>query len=340
MNTMMKAAIVDHVDAPWTLEDRPLPTVGPNDVLVRIHASGICGTDAWITNGTLQFHPFPVLLGHEGVGEVVAVGDAVTARKVGDRVGIPMVQATCGKCEACLKERPNSFVSGINCTGGPRLTGVTVDGAFAEYIAADAEGTVVLPEGISYEDAAPTLCAGYTVWAALRKAQPKPGATIGVVGIGGLGHLAIQYAKAAGYRVVAVTKSAGKYEVARQLGADEVVADGAALRAAGGADVLLHTSNSHAAAVDAMNGLQPWGKVVVMGVATDEMNLPAGPLAFQGYEVIGSAHNGTEYLMEALELVAQGKVKPMIEVYPKERIGEAYEATSTGRARFRSVVTF
>ena len=307
---------------------------------MRIHASGICGTDAWMASGTLEFRPFPLLLGHEGVGEVVAVGDAVTTRKIGDRVGIPMVQQTCGQCEACLKERPNSFASAINCTGGPRLTGVTVDGAFAEYIAADAEGTIVLPEGISYEDAAPTMCAGYTVWAALRRAEPKPGATIGVVGIGGLGHLAIQYAKAAGYRVVAVTKSAGKYELARQLGADEVVADGAALQAAGGADVLLHTSSSHASAIDAMNGLRPWGKVVVMGVATDELNLPAGPVAFQGFEVIGSAHNGNEYLVEALEIVAQGKVKPMIEVYPKERIGEAYEATRTGRTRFRSVVTF
>ena len=340
METIMKVAIVDHVGAPWTLEDRPVPAVGPNDVLVRVHATGICGTDTWMANGILEFHPFPLLLGHEGVGEIVAVGDAVTTRKVGERVGIPMVQQTCGKCEACLKERPNSFASAVNCTGGPRLTGVTVDGAFAEYIAADAEGTVVLPEGISYEDAAPTMCAGYTVWAGLRKAQPKPGATVGVVGIGGLGHLAIQYAKAAGYRVVAVTKSTDKYDLARRFGADEVVADGAALKAAGGADALLHTSSSHASVVDAMSGLKPWGKVVVMGVAIDEMHLPAGPLAFQGYEVIGSAHNGNEYLVEALDLVAQGKVKPMIEVYPKERIGEAYEAASTGRARFRSVVTF
>jgi len=119
MKGMMKAAVVDHVDAPWTLEDRPVPAIGPNDVLVRIHASGICGTDAWMTNGTLEFHPFPLLLGHEGVGEIVAVGDAVTTRKIGDRVGIPMVQQTCGKCEACLKERPNSFAGAFNCTGGP-----------------------------------------------------------------------------------------------------------------------------------------------------------------------------------------------------------------------------
>lgn len=337
---MMKAAVIDKADAPWVLEDRPVPELGPNDVLVRIHACGICGTDVWMANGTLSFHEFPLLLGHEGVGEVVALGDGVTSRKVGDRVGVPMAQKLCGECDFCREQHPLSFVSGLNCTGASRLTGVNVDGAFAEYIAADAAGTVLLPDGISYEDAAPTLCAGYTVWGALRKADPKPGARIAVVGIGGLGHLAIQYAKAAGFHVTAVTRTEEKQTLARELGADEVVPDGAGLRAIGGANVLLHTSSSHAALVDAMGGLKPWGQVVLMGVATDELPLPAGPLTFQGYEVIGSSHNGMEYLVEALDLVAQGKVKPIVEVYEKEQAAEAYEAASSGRARFKSVIRF
>ncbi|WP_432828809.1 alcohol dehydrogenase catalytic domain-containing protein [Dactylosporangium sp. CA-092794] len=337
--TQMKAAVIAGANAPWVLEDRPVPEVGPNDVLVRIRACGICGTDVWMANGTLSFHEFPLVLGHEGVGEVVAVGEGVTKRKVGDRVGIPMAQKVCGVCDFCHQEHPISFVSGVNCAS-PTLTGVTVNGAFAEYIAADANGTVLLPDGITYEDAAPTMCAGYTVWAALRKVDPKPGARIAVVGVGGLGHLAIQYAKAAGYHVTAVTRTPDKHELARQLGADVVVADGEALRASGGADVLMHTGSSHAVVVDAMAGLKPWGKVVVMGVATDEMVLPAGPLAFQGYEVIGSAHNGMEYLVEALGFVARGEVKPMVEIFPKERVGEAYEAASTGKARFKAVVTF
>ncbi|MEO3924051.1 alcohol dehydrogenase catalytic domain-containing protein [Micromonosporaceae bacterium B7E4] len=337
--SQMKAAVIAEANAAWVLEDRPVPEMGPNDVLVRIHACGICGTDVWMANGTLSFHEFPLILGHEGVGEVVAVGKGVTKRRVGDRVGIPMAQKTCGVCDFCREEHPVSFVSGVNCAN-PTLTGVTVDGAFAEYIAADADGTVLLPHGISYEDAAPTLCAGYTVWAALRKVDPKPGAKVAVVGVGGLGHLAIQYAKAAGYHVTAVTRTGDKQELARQLGADNVVADGAALKEAGGADVLMHTSSSHAAVVDAMNGLKPWGKVVMMGVATDEMPLPAGPLTFQGYEVIGSAHNGMEYLVEALDFVARGVVKPMVEVFSKERVGEAYEAASSGKVRFKAVVMF
>jgi alcohol dehydrogenase/propanol-preferring alcohol dehydrogenase len=335
----MKAAVISDANARWMLEDRAVPEIGPGDVLVRVHACGICGTDVWMANGTLSFHDFPLILGHEGVGEVVAVGAAVTRRKVGDRVGVPMAQKTCGVCDFCREEHPLSFVSGVNCAN-PTLTGVTVDGAFAEYLAADARGTVLLPDGISYEDAAPTLCAGYTVWAALRKAAPKPGARIAVVGIGGLGHLAIQYARAAGFPVTAVTRTPGKQELARQLGADLVVADGKALKEAGGADVLLHTSSSHAAAVDAMTGLRPWGRAMVMGVATDEMALPAGPLAFQGHEVVGSAHNGMEYLVEALDFVARGAVRPMVDLFPKERVGEAYEAAAGGRARFKAVVTF
>lgn len=337
--TTMKAAVLSAPNTPWTLADRPRPELGPNDVLVRIRACGICGTDVWIANGTLSFRDFPLILGHEAVGEIVAVGEAVTIRRPGDRVGIPMAQKTCGVCDFCRQRHPMSFVSGVNCAA-PALTGVTVDGGFAEYLAADAAGTVLLPAAISYEDAAPTLCAGYTVWAALRKANPKPGSRIAVVGVGGLGHLAIQYAKAAGFPVIAVTRTADKQELALQLGAEAVVADGAALKQAGGADVLMHTSSSHAAIVDAMDGLLPWGKVVVMGVGTDALTVPAGPLAFQGYEVIGSAHNGTEYLVEALDLVARGAVTPMIDVFAKERIGEAYEAASTGKARFKAVVTF
>lgn len=161
------------------------------------------------------------------------MGASVTSRKVGDRVGIPMHQKLCGMCEFCRERHPASFVSAVNCAN-PRLTGVNVDGSFAEFIAADAEGTVLLPDGISYEDAAPTMCADYTVWSAMRRADAKPGATIGVVGIGGLGHFAVQYAKAAGYRVTAVTRTAAKQELSRQLGADDVVADGAALKKAGG----------------------------------------------------------------------------------------------------------
>lgn len=339
VDLQMKSVVVPSQRATWELRDTKRPEAGPGEVLVRVHACGICGTDLWMAHGTLSYRPFPLVLGHEGVGEVVAVGAGVTTRKVGDRVGMPMVQKGCGRCGYCREHHVNSFVLAANCAA-PTLTGVNVDGAHAEYMVADAGGTILLPDGIEYEVAAPTLCAGYTVWAALRRAEPKPRARVAVVGIGGLGHLAIQYAKAAGFQVIAVTRSEDKKALARELGADEVVADGEALKARGGADVLMHTSSSHAAVTEAMTGLKPWGKVVMNGIATDRMTLPALPLVANSYQVIGSAHNGLEYLAEALDLVARGVVKPMVEVYPKERVAEAYERAANGTVRFKAVVVY
>lgn len=339
MSTTMQAAVVAEANAPWLLEEREVPALGPDDVLVKIHACGMCGTDLWLAQGALAFREFPLVLGHEGAGEVVAVGEGVTKRKVGDRVGVFMMQKADGVCDFCHEEHTNSFVTAANCAN-PKLTGVTVDGAFADYIAVDVGGTVLLPDGVRYEDAAPILCSGYTVWAAIRRAAPKPGATIGVVGIGALGHLAIQYAKAAGFRVVAITRSTDKHELVRELGADEVVTDGAALKAAGGVDVLLHTSSSHELVLDAIQGVKPWGKIVLCGIGFDEMNLPALALTSNSLQFIGSAHNGIEYLVEALEFLARGQVKPMIEVFPKERIAEAYDTVVSGKIRFKAVVTY
>ncbi|HEX7282616.1 MAG TPA: alcohol dehydrogenase catalytic domain-containing protein [Vicinamibacterales bacterium] len=339
MSARMKAVVVSEVKADWALQDKTIPAAGPGQVLVRIRACGICGTDLWLAHGTLKFKEFPLILGHEGVGEVVAVGPGVTERKVGDRVGLPMMQKNCGSCDYCRERHANSFVTAANCAA-PTLTGVNVDGAHAEYIVAHVDGTVLLPRNISYEHAAPTLCAGYTVWAALRRAAPKPAARVAVVGIGGLGHLAVQYAKYAGFHVTAVTGTADKSTLARKLGADDVVANGAELKAAGGADVLMHTSSSHAAVVSAMDGLKPWGKVVMNGIAEDQMVLPALPLVSNSFQIVGSAHNGLEYLSEALEIVARGAVTPMIEVFPKERVGEAYRRAASGAVRFKSVVTY
>ena len=233
MTTRMKAAVVPEANAPWELQDIDQPEVGPDQVLVRIHACGICGTDAWMAQGALSFREFPLVLGHEGVGEVVAVGEGVTARKPGDRVGMPIVQKACGVCDFCRGQHVKSFVTASNCAD-PTLTGVNVDGAHAEYLAADAGGTVLLPDEVSYELAAPTLCSG----------------------------------------------------------------------------------------------------------AFDEMTLPALPLVSHSRQVIGSAHNGMEYLVEALDFVARGEVEPMVELFPEERVAEAYDRVASGEVRFKAVVTY
>ena len=336
----MKAAVVAEAHAPWELRDITKPEAGPHQVLVKIHACGICYTDSLLAEKVLSFRQFPMVLGHEGVGEVIAVGPGVISRKVGDRVGLPITQRPCGRCDFCRERHVDSFVTANNCVA-PILTGINVDGGQAEYIAADELGTILLPDAISYEDAAPTVCAGYTVWAALRRADAPPGSSVAIAGIGGVGHLGIQFAKAAGYHVIAVTHSPSKHQLAKDLGADVVVSSGDELKAAGGADVLLHTSPNHDAAIDAMKGLKPWGKLVLMGIAPDDgFTFPALALTSHSYQIIGSAHNGPDILAEALEIVASGAVKPMIEVFPKEKVGDAYAKLMRGELRFRAVVKY
>ncbi|TDC37183.1 alcohol dehydrogenase [Micromonospora sp. 15K316] len=336
----MHEVVVPGLGKPWELRKSDVPEAGAGQVLVRVHASGVCGTDVWITEGKLSFGiDFPMTLGHEGVGEVVAVGEGVTSRAVGDRVGLLTLQTGCGKCAWCQRAEPLDFVTAANCEW-PVLTGMNVGGANADYIAISADATALLPDGLSYEHAAPLMCIGYTAWSGLRRATPQPGERIAVSGVGGMGHLAIQYAKASGFTTIAVTGSQDKQELARRLGADIVVSNGAELREAGGADVLLHTNSSNSAAADALQGVAPRGRVVLMGIGFDTFAVPNMPLLMNSIQILGSAHNGTKYLVEALQIAADGRVTPMVETYSKDRAAEAYQRTAEGKARFRTVITY
>lgn len=336
----MQSVVVPGLSAEWELRDTEIPEVGPGQVLVKVHACGVCGTDVWITEGKLSFGvDFPMTLGHEGVGEVVAVGEGVTSRDIGDRVGIVTLQNGCGQCAWCRKAEPLDFVTAANCER-PVLIGMNTGGAQSEYVVARADATVVLPDGLSYEHAAPLMCIGFTAWSGLRRARPQPGERVAVSGIGGLGHLALQYAKAAGFTTIAITHSPDKRELAHELGADLVVSNGAELRAAGGADVLLHTNSSNAAVSDAIQGVAPRGRVVLMGIAFDAFSVANMPLIMNSIQILGSAHNGNQYLVEALQLAADGKVTPRVEIYGKEQAAEAYRRTAEGKARFRTVITY
>jgi D-arabinose 1-dehydrogenase-like Zn-dependent alcohol dehydrogenase len=327
----MKAAIVPSAHARWEVREVPTPKPGPNQVLIKIHASGICYTDVHQTHGVLP-GPFPRTLGHEPVGEIVELGAGVTSRKVGDRVGVPWVQGSCGRCEWCLRGKA-LFCENLIGTSGEAA------GGHAEYMLALADSTMLLPDDLSYEQAAPIFCAGYTVWSGLRWADPKPGERIAVVGIGGLGHLAVQYAKAAGFEVIAVSHSPDKDKLIKRLGADAIARDGAGLMKLGGADVGLGTGNSADAMADAIEGLRPDGRLVVMGIDTKPLPLSLGALITGRITVVGSQQNSREHLYEALQMAASGKVKVMTETYPLEEIGKAYERVEAGKARFRAVVT-
>jgi D-arabinose 1-dehydrogenase-like Zn-dependent alcohol dehydrogenase len=327
----MKAAVVPALNGLWEVREVPQPEPGPNQVLIRIRASGMCYTDVHQTRGELP-GPFPRTLGHEPVGEIVEVGPGVSSRRVGDRVGVPWIQASCGRCEWCLRGKPLFCPDQVG-------TSTQAPGGHAEYMLAYADATVPLPEALSYEQAAPLFCAGYTVWSGLRWADPRPGDRVAVVGIGGLGHLAVQYAKAAGFETVAVSRSPDKDAVIRELGADEIVRDGEGLAGVGGADVILGTGNSADAMVDAVQGIRPDGRFVVMGFEAKPLELSIGRLITRRIRVLGSQQNGREFLYEALDLAAKGKVKVIAETFPLDEVAQAYERVEAGRVRFRAVLT-
>lgn len=338
----MQAAVVPGVNEPWTLQEIPTPRPGPGQVLIRVRASGICHNDVWLTRGVFPFPAGdPAVTGHEPAGEVVEVGAGVTSRQVGDRVGATWVQGTCGRCDYCRLGLPVTGQAAMSCVA-PVMTGMTAPGGHAEYLAVPASSTVLLPDGVPYELAAPMLCAGYTAWSALRAAEPRPGDRVAVLGIGGLGHLALQFSRACGFETVAVTRTADKHDLSRKLGADLVVGNGDELRAAGGADVVLATGTSYPAATDALTGLRPNGRLVLAGIdPTGSFTIAPDRQFFAlGHRVIGASHDGLDHLAEALDLVAAGSVTPMVEVFAKEQVAQAVDRVADGDVRFRAVVTF
>jgi D-arabinose 1-dehydrogenase-like Zn-dependent alcohol dehydrogenase len=300
-------------------------------VLIKIRASGICYTDVHQTRGEIP-GTFPRILGHEPVGEIVAVGSGVQTRKGGDRVGVPWIQTTCGRCEWCQRGKRLFCAEQIG-------TGGAAPGGHAEYMVAHGDATTLLPDGLSYEQAAPIFCAGYTVWSGLRWAAPKPYERIAVVGIGGLGHLAVQYAKAAGFHTIAVSRSPDKDKAIRELGADEIVRDGRGLAAAGGADVILGTSNSNDAMADSIQGLRSDGRFVLMGFEAKPLPISPGDFIMRRLQLVGSQQNHPEYLYEALAYAATGKVRVHIETYRLDDIVRAYDRVVGGKVRFRAVIT-
>jgi alcohol dehydrogenase len=264
------------------------------------------------------------------VGEIVELGAGVWNRRVGDRVGVPWTQVGCGRCPACLRHEPNLCPESIG-------TGVDLQGGHAEFLVAYAEGTVLLPDGLSYEQAAPIFCAGYTVWSGIRMAEPRIGERIAVLGVGGLGHLALQYARAAGFETIAVTRTEDKIPWIRSLGVETIVADGEALAKAGGADILLCTSNSYQATADAIRGLRPNGRAMIMGIDHQPLPLTWRLIAPQ-LRVMAVQMGPRAYLYEALQYAAQGKVKVAVESFSMENITEAFDRVASGKVRFRAVV--
>lgn len=332
----MKAAVVPALGSPLEIREVPVPEPGAGQVLVRIEASGLCHTDIHAARGDWPVKPKDLLVpGHEGVGRVTAVGPDVDLVAVGDRVALPWLGLACGHCRYCVDGWETY------CTS-PQYMGYTIDGSYAEYAIGYASHVVAVPDGITPFDAAPLTCAGVTTYKAIKVGRPQPGETAAVVGIGGLGHLGLQYAKIFGATTVAIDVEDEKLQLAKDLGADHVVdarGDQAAeLAALGGVDLALVTVPSPAAMHAAHAALNPNGRLVIVGLPADNrLELPVFETVLKGISVIGSLVGTRNDLLDVFGLHAQGRTRVVAEPRRLEDVNACFEEVLAGDVPARLV---
>ncbi|AEF54754.1 alcohol dehydrogenase AdhP [Marinomonas posidonica] len=335
----MKAAVANQFGNILKIEEVAKPQISSHQVLVKIHACGVCHTDLHACHGDWPVKPsLPLIPGHEGVGEIVEIGANVQHLNIGDRVGIPWLYSACGHCEYCLSGDENLCLSQQNA-------GYSVDGGYAEYCAAHADYVIKVPDGLSYVDAAPLFCAGVTTYKALKVSQAKPGNWVAIFGIGGLGHLAVQYAAAMGLRVVAVDTGDAKRQLATKLGAeqyfdfktDNVVDE--ILNLTGGVHATVCTAVSKAGFRQSYDVVRRGGKCVLVGLPPEDMPLPIFNTVLNGVSVVGSIVGTRKDLEECLEFAARGKVKAIIEEKQLEDINDIFSDMEKGDITGRIVMS-
>jgi propanol-preferring alcohol dehydrogenase len=310
---------------------------GPNDALVRVHASGVCHTDLHAASGDWPVKPRPPFIpGHEGVGVVEAVGENVAHIKVGDRVGVPWLHSACGFCGYCLSGWETLCPSQQN-------TGYSVNGGFAELVVADARYVGRIPDGLGFEDIAPHFCAGVTTYKAVKVSGAGPQHTVLISGLGGLGHMALQYARITGARTIAADVSEEKLALAKKLGADETInaksRDVArSVQALGGADIAIATAVSAPAFRSAFDSLKRGGKLVIVGLPPEELPIPIFELVLKGISVIGSIVGTRKDLDESLVLAARGLVYCNHTTAALEDINDVFAQMKAGKIEGRIVL--
>jgi alcohol dehydrogenase, propanol-preferring len=324
--------------SPGRLEliQKTLQAPGPGKVRIRIEACGVCHSDAATVEGVFPI-AWPRVPGHEVIGRIDELGSGVQGWAVGQRVGVGFLGGSCGYCAFC---RSGDLVHCLN----QEYTGVNHDGGYAEIMIAKASGLVSVPDELSSVDAAPLLCAGLTTFSALRNSPAKAGDLVAVVGIGGLGHLAVQYGRHMGFEVAAIGRGRDTAELAKKLGAhhyiDSVASDPAqALQALGGAKVILVTASGGNAASTTFKGLRPGGVSIVLGVGAEPIAVADLDLTFGGRELAGALTGDPATGDTTLRFSALSGVSAMIEKVPLEDAASAYKKMMTGKARFRIVLT-
>jgi propanol-preferring alcohol dehydrogenase len=334
----MKAAQISKPGGDWELVERNIPEPNSGQVRVKVEACGICHSDTLVKEGLWPGLQFPRVPGHEIAGRIDAIGENVTAWTRGQRVGVGWHGGHCFICEQC---RRGDFAMCIN----RKVTGIDFDGGYAEYMIAPASAVAAIPDELPSEEAGPFMCAGVTVFNALRNSGARAGEVVAVHGIGGLGHLGVQYARQMGFETVAINRGNDKEALARKLGAhhyiDATATDPAVeLQKLGGARVILATA-PHASAISALvDGLSTDGKLLVPAAPSEPLTINVFSL-IMGRRSIAGWYSGTaKDSQDTMEFSSLAGVHPMIEKYPLERVAEGYEQMHSGKVRFRIVLTF
>jgi propanol-preferring alcohol dehydrogenase len=338
----MHAAVVTDFTSPLEIQDRPVPVPGAGQVLVRIEASGLCHTDIHAAHGDWPVKPTPPFVpGHEGVGIIEALGAGVTNRSVGERVALPWLGHACGHCDYCVSGWETLCESQQN-------TGYSIDGGLAEFALADADYVVPVPAGVSAHDAAPLTCAGVTTYKAIKVAGIRPTERVAVFGVGGLGHLAVQYAALVGGSVIAVDVEQAKLDLAGELGADHLVNARetdpvAAIEQLGGADVAVVLAVTPTVFEQAHASLRRGGRLICVGLPPETegpMALPIFPTVLKGISVIGSIVGTRQDLVEVFELHARGRTRVVAETRKLDQVNESIDDVLAGRTTARIVFEF
>ena len=337
MPDTMRAVQVSKPGGEFELVAREVPRPGPGEALVRVHACGVCHSDLFAKEGGYPGVSHPLVPGHEIAGEIAALGDGVKGWEIGQHVGVGWFGGNCGYCEWC---RRGSLIDCENM----EIPGVTVDGGYADYVVVRATGLASMPDELSAEEAAPLLCAGITTFNALRRSSARGGDRVAVLGVGGLGHLAVQFAVKLGFETIAVARGAEKEPLARKLGAhhyiDSTAGDPAqALLALGGADLILSTVTSSDAMAALFGGLRPNGTLLVVGASMEPIAVPAAMLIGGSKTITGHASGTARDSEDTLNFSVLSGVRPMIETMPLESAAQAYEKMMSGDARFRMVLS-
>ncbi|HEY2987129.1 MAG TPA: alcohol dehydrogenase [Candidatus Binatia bacterium] len=333
----MRAVQVSRPNGPFELIEREMPEPGNGSVRIKVEACGICHSDSFVKEGTWPGIAYPRVPGHEVAGTIDAVGAGVPGWKPGQRVGVGWYGGHCGYCDSC---RRGDFVM---CQIDPQATGITRDGGYADYMIASAGALALIPENLSAVEAGPLMCAGITTFNSLRNSGARPGDVVAVLGIGGLGHLGVQFAARMGFKTVAIARGRDKEPLARELGArhyiDSQAQDPAAeLVKLGGAKIILATATSGKAMNAVVGGLSVNGKLIALGAAAEPLEIPPTLLIMGRRSIVGWPSGSSIDSEDTLSFSALAGVRPMTEVFPLDRAAEAYDRMMGGKARFRVVL--